>query len=258
MYVGGHPYKKFKYVPPELANNPQKYKFNKFGYRADEFDAIDESFGVLTVGCSHSFGWGVEEHQKYSSVFCQQLSEPNVKDWNMALPSKSNDYLARTLLAAVPILKPKIVLVCFTGIFRREYYDIEGKCLDYLLGRHIKDNDKLVCRERHSSWLEEDHQIYDHMTELASSPESNMNFYKNYKLIEMLMKLHKIKWAFSTINEKQWSRKTREGIDNSRYVKPWKKLDIISPEDDHMGAKSHSSLADKFHRKITKSTYIPT
>jgi len=252
LYVGGHPYYKFSYVPPELKNNPDRYSFNKWGYRADEFEEIDDSFGVVTIGCSHSFGWGVDTDKTYSAIFCKLLSENfpklKVKNWNLSLPSKSNDYISRTALNFMPFLKPKIVLVCFTGIYRREYYDLDGNCLDYLLGRTIKENDHLICREKHTSWMEENCGIYDHLKELTSVHDSNMNFFKNYKLIELTVQQLKIKWAFSTIEENQWIIKN--DIDKSCYLGQWDKVDVVSKNDCHMGINSHNCIANNFYNLL--------
>lgn len=258
LYVGGYPYSNFKYVPPEL-KNPEKYRFNSLGYRCDEFNLEDH--GVLTIGCSHTFGWGVRVEERFSSILCQKLEQrikKPVADWNLALPSKSNDYISRTLMGSLFVLKPKLVVICFTGLFRKEIYDDRGRILDFLLGRHIKHEDDMILRYRHSSWAEDDFKTYDNLTAAANLFDANVNFFKNYKLIESILSLKKINWIYCFLNEQQILIEIKRNLQKDNCIGNWKKLDKVSLQDDHMGVESHKQLACEIfdHMVIHEQRYF--
>ena len=98
---------------------------NQQGYRCDEFD-IPHDLSVVTLGCSNGFGYAIKRDERFSDIFVSNLAKLTCKEvanWNISLPGKSNDYMARTVLSMPHTLKPDIILVSLTGIGRREHFD---------------------------------------------------------------------------------------------------------------------------------------
>lgn len=167
-------------------DNEISYEFNENGYRCGNF--IDENLKVLILGCSVTFGNGIPVNRRYSSVFCNKLSEKfNLKvfDCNMGWPGESCDFVSRMALICVPLLKPDVLITNFPSFSRREYFDINCNRFD-----HRPD--------RNQNFLNQTQKfIGKNLINLSSDYQDIYNFFKNYKLLEQLVSLNGIKWLYS-------------------------------------------------------------
>ena len=191
---------------PCLGPNDVSYSFNPAGYRCEGFDCRKDLV-VVSVGCSWTQGIGVPWEHTYPEVFCQQLrrhTEKSVTNWNMGFEAKSNDYIARTLLCVLPILKPDVALVTFTYPNRREYVSVDGEMID-LLASHVKSRNR-----KHRD-------ILQHLLALASHHEDLLNMYKNYKLAEFALNQAGTKWLFSAVRVDQFAPIVNL-LDSRRFV----------------------------------------
>ena len=103
--------------------NPD-YKTNSHGYRCPEFSPLpDGGKNVVVLGCSHTFGEGLEEGQIWCTQLSKLLEEKNLRFWNLGQPGASPDKVVRILHGTEKVLFPKIIIVCWPAISRRERLD---------------------------------------------------------------------------------------------------------------------------------------
>jgi hypothetical protein len=119
-------------LPPALKQGyTESYRpeYNSLGYLSDEFEKRS-SCNIMCVGCSWTFGDGVSNQERWTSIVAKKLG---ATEWNFGSSGSSNDYLARICLSATDHLKPDWVLLLFTRHVRREYID-RSRCLKYISG----------------------------------------------------------------------------------------------------------------------------
>lgn len=222
------------------------YTLNKQGYRCDEFNKIGD-LSVVTVGCSNTFGWTIAEKDRFSDIFIQLLHEHTGKsiiNWNIGEPAKSNDYIARQTLNAINILKPNIVLICWTEVGRREYFPIDydlnkqQQCYNHLPAEPIS-----TTKKRCPHYLP----YVRNFKSLTSHHEDEINLYKNIKLTELALEAHNIHYLTSSCD------KTLEG---PKYVGQFHYIDKAA-DDMHPGPVSNRSLGQKFFKRY-QDVYMAT
>ena len=103
------------------------YQFNRFGYRSAEPKA-DPKFIIYVVGCSHTFGTGIADHQRWSEKLACYLAEwleidrQDVDLQNFSQSGASNTYITRTILAACEQRRPDLVIIQYTHAHRAEFF----------------------------------------------------------------------------------------------------------------------------------------
>lgn len=214
---------------PLYGEHDVKYRFNSLGYRCPEFDARAD-VRIVAIGCSYAHGYALPQpaifHERFAEKFRAEFGR-SVVLWNLAQPGASNDFICRLLFQAVPCLDPHIVLINFTHGVRREYLSIQEQCYSYNPSFVPSD---LVGRE-----------VFSHIAALSSPPDDQLNFFRNYKAIELL--LTNRHWLFSHIQPDDFSR-VAEHLDLSRYVGRLTHIDRAR-DGKHPGAGAHEDL---FHR----------
>ncbi len=218
----------------EFTEGEVLYNFNSYGYRSDEW--VDrKEINVLTVGCSVAFGLGLNREDTYPDIFCRSLSrnlDKSVGNWNLSWPGKSNDYISRIILSAVPFLRPNFVLIGFTAIGRREFVDIEGKCLDYLPGSSSRQDapilERALCRN---------------LDALTSPFQDLINFYRNYKLVELLLNLLEVQWIYSVLVPRQIGP-VKQYINHERLIAGSPSKKDRARDGLHPGIVSHQDFAN--------------
>jgi hypothetical protein len=221
------------------------HELNSKGYRCEEF-TTEKEIKVVSIGCSDVFGYNLAKEERFSNIFCAKIAQyynKTVANWNLGLPGKSNDYIGRMMVNVVNSLKPDIVLVNFTRILRREYFDIDGVCIDYIPG-HVNIYNK---------------EIVSHYEKLSSYNQDILNFYLNYKLVESLTKLNGIKFYFSLSLNNCGRLLGLEDIlqlvDTQKYVGYFEVLDLTKDQH-HPSTISNATLACKFFDKHITELYI--
>jgi hypothetical protein len=113
------------YADDELPKfDPVKgYETNSFGYRCPEFRPLpDGGKNVVVLGCSHTFGEGLEENETWTSRVAKD-SNKILRWWNLAQPGASADLMIRILYGTEKVLFPKIIVACWPAQSRRERLD---------------------------------------------------------------------------------------------------------------------------------------
>jgi hypothetical protein len=154
---------------------------------------------------------------------------------NLGVAGTSNDYIARLLHLAIPILDPHIVLVNFTHATRRDYVSVRGTWTPYAKG-HIPPD--LAGRE-----------IKSHFEALCNPYDDVLNVFGNYKSVEAL--LADRLWLFSTMPSIGVDpfHSIRDHIDMKRHAGQLQTLDLAR-DCSHPGPKSHQHLADRYWERF--------
>ena len=225
---------------PVFGEHDITYSFNSLGYRSIPFDTRAD-IRIMAIGCSYVMGVGLPQQNLFHEVFAEQLRRKTGKTvavLNLGAPGGSNDYIARLLHLAVPILNPEIVLINFTHTARREYVSVQSELLTYVPGYRPGNP---VVRD-----------IYKHFASLTSPLDDDLNLFRNYKSVEGL--LGECAWLFSSINAMDLER-IGAHITRTRYVGAMPQLDKAR-DGCHPGSESHRSLADRYWERFVANGYL--
>lgn len=221
-----------------------KEEFNEKGYRSDSF-LKKGHLNILSIGCSDVFGLGLNKEERFSDLFCRYLKDKTSKEinnFNLGLPGKSNDYISRNIISTFNMLKPNIVIICFTRIIRREFFDKDGKCIDFLPNH---DNFKNIF-------------IYESFNLLSNKNNDLINFYKNYKLIYEFLKSKKTIMFFTLSLNTKGNLVGLEDIENiidkKNYIGYFDWID--NSDKHHPGIKSNYLLFEKIVNKQKEFGFI--
>jgi hypothetical protein len=113
-------------LPKSIALNREvlkNYHLNSYGYRCPEFRPLpDGKKNVVVLGCSHTFGEGLEENEIWVNRVAKE-SNKTLRWWNLGQPGSSADQMIRILYGAEKVLFPKIIIACWPAWSRRERLD---------------------------------------------------------------------------------------------------------------------------------------
>jgi hypothetical protein len=215
------------------------YEFNRQGYRCPEFNTAANT-RIVSIGESSAFGVGLAQSDLFHERFAERLrqtSGKSVVNWNLAGPDKSADYVARMLHLAVPILQPDIVLVLFPPLDRRECMTADGRIVDFV------PEMKLDPRTTHPVVAE----ICERLTDLASPLDDQLDFFRNYRSVAML--LRKRIWVYGFVSEPPQDCPVAAHLDLSRYACEIPSLDV-GRDGMHPGPESHGRLSEQFWERF--------
>ncbi len=100
-----------------------EHKLNSMGYRCQEWEPMpDGKKNVLVLGCSHTFGQGLNDDQHWVH-FLSQHNTQRLRYWNLGVPGASGDACVRRLWGTQKLLDPKIIIMCWPDESRREYVE---------------------------------------------------------------------------------------------------------------------------------------
>jgi len=132
------------------------YLTNSHGYRCPEFRPLpDGGKNVVVLGCSHTFGEGLEDEETWVSQVAQK-SNKILRWWNLARPGGNADQMIRILYGTEKVLFPKVIVACWPAWSRRERLDSHPRNLtsdDVILkneNAHTDENNFL----KNVFWLE--------------------------------------------------------------------------------------------------------
>jgi len=106
-----------------------KYTFNEYGFRSDSFNEKSD-INILTCGCSHTVGVGVDQHEAWPFVlkkYVEEYTNKTVSVWNLATSGASPDYVVRSVYKTINVLKPTFVCVFWPPTVRIEVPDQTNK-----------------------------------------------------------------------------------------------------------------------------------
>ena len=177
-----------------------------------------------SLGCSFTYGAGVNVEDRWSDVFCKKVQETTnlkVRNYNLALEGHSNDYCARMVFKTIENLKPDLYCFLFTYRNRMEWVSSEAHKVTNVIPGHD-----------------------DVFINIMNDGIAMYNFHKNYTLINALCNLHKVPFLFSTVDPR---------IHNSvehmpHYVGKFDR-DIKGIDGEHPSAEKQHELGERFFNK---------
>jgi len=160
-----------------------KYTYNELGYRGDSVNKL--GFRVMSIGCSFTEGVGVNDNETWPFQFCKLIS--NGVNMNFGTGGRSNDFIARCLLSYYDYIKPDLVLIMYTNLFRREVYT-QNNSIEPFIPTHVW------------GFLDGTHEgqiIQKNLVELQNTNEDLINWYKNHLLIKYFLESKKCNWLWN-------------------------------------------------------------
>ncbi len=220
---------------PVYGEHDIQYCFNALGYRSPEFDELAD-LRVIAVGCSYTMGVGLPEDALFHARFARRLqaaSGGKMVVWNLGSAGASNDYIARILHLAVPLLDPTVVLVNFTHAARREYASVQNLLMGYLPG--WEPGDDLASQD-----------IKRQFVALASDHDDRLNSFRNYRSVNAL--LSNRCWLFSASDPGVISC-ILDHVAKDRYAGVLENIDKAR-DHAHPGPGCHADLADRYWERF--------
>jgi len=93
------------------------YSYNDYGYRGGNItNLIDNPDKIITIGCSYTFGIGLEEHETWSYKLSKLLELPYI---NLAWPGGSHEYVMWQIFNVVSSLNYKHIFVLSPPLGRK-------------------------------------------------------------------------------------------------------------------------------------------
>ena len=159
------------------------YTYNELGFRGDSINK--EGFKVLSLGCSHTEGVGVNYEDTWPHIFCNYI--PNSVNLNFGTGGRSNDFIARCLLTYYDYIKPDLVLIVYPDMCRREIYTDVGGIEPFMpqtsWGYLSETNDGKT--------------IQNNMVSLQNENSDFVNWYKNHLLIKYFLESKGANWLWN-------------------------------------------------------------
>jgi hypothetical protein len=153
-------------------NRPITYKFNRHGFRADEFDSTEP--GVMFIGCSHTLGVGLPVESTWAHIVSTTLK---LKNYNLGVGGSSNDTAFRLAHHWIEQLKPSLVLFLSPERTRFELHTSDDKIIDLSVWSHTGTMVNDFTRHWHSN-----------------DTNSGMNYLKNTLAVKQLCSERGIKY----------------------------------------------------------------
>ena len=121
------------------SNRPITYKFNSYGFRADEFDS--DHPGVVFLGCSHTLGIGLPVESTWAHIVSTSLK---LRNFNLSIGGTSNDTVFRMAQHWINQLQPDLVIFLSGPRTRVELHTIDDQIED--LSIHAEGHSKNFMR----------------------------------------------------------------------------------------------------------------
>ena len=121
-----------KIINPFWKDKTVNYTFNAHGYRGPLFNS-NKKIKIITIGCSHAFGTGIDESSTWAEQLKQIIKQYNTDDvevFNLGTPGASSDLNTVQLYQLIDIIKPNIVF-WMPPEWRR--YDLGSESLNTLV-----------------------------------------------------------------------------------------------------------------------------
>lgn len=172
--------------------NPVQYKFNSLGFRSNEFTSKK---GLVTLGCSFTFGTGLHLEETWGHKLAVKLNLPH---YNLGRSGSSIDTSFRFLLMYHDKINIDTVALFAPNIQRREeagefvidplkrYPDFHYLSLGWWSSNYFEDDN-----------LEKKHSYIDKFKEsvFLSTPSSRLNYIKTLYAIKHLCNIHGYKFV---------------------------------------------------------------
>lgn len=184
-----------------------EYTLNKSGYRCKEFDI--QSNNIMFLGCSFTFGLGLKEEQRWSTIVSNKLK---LREVNFGFPGGSNDYCFRMLVKWFNIIKPKLVVMLSPPNRRYEYIDYIGP------SKHGSEHRGEIITNFNINEAVKKNMSYFHDMFMYEPTNSILNYAKNVMAIEHFLQHHNVKFIWDHFYETYESFGRKHKTDFARDI----------------------------------------
>jgi len=157
-----------------------KYTFNEYGFRSDSFNETSD-INILTCGCSHTVGVGVNQHEAWPFVLKEMVKKhtgKTVSVWNLATSGASVDYVSRSVHKTINLLQPDFICVFWPPVTRLE---IPYNLNDNNLTQTFIKNDDFPKAFVNENWLQDYEYIKNLILIKSISMVNNVKFVSDDK-----------------------------------------------------------------------------
>lgn len=158
------------------------YTYNELGFRGDSIKK--EGFKIMSLGCSHTEGVGVNDWETWPYKFCEMV--PNSVNCNFGTGGRSNDFISRCLLTYYDLIKPDLVLILYPQTSRREFYCEKGGIHPYTSSNPWG----------FFKFTDEGNEIQKSILTIQNDNEDIINWYKNHLLIKNFLENKRCNWVW--------------------------------------------------------------
>jgi len=107
--------------------------FKQYPFRCPSWDPMpDGKKNVVILGCSHTWGVGLEAHETWAHHVSQHNTE-RLRYWNLGQPGAGPETVVRILYSCEKVINPNIIIVMWPEMSRRERLE------DYAANLHGTD-----------------------------------------------------------------------------------------------------------------------
>ena len=201
----------------------EEKSFNEHGYRSDSFDGDN---GFLFLGCSITFGHGLEREESWPWIVGKSFDVPV---WNVAIAGQGDDVCFLNAKKWIPKLNPKVVCMLLPPSGRFKFFDIDDENLNNQFTSW-----KIIELEKEIKfpWLFNVKNLYIHTLKNVLSIKTLCD----EKNIPFILK-SPLPFLIQPPDQDYW-----EPIDD----------DDITKDGVHPGFKWHQRMADKYIKEIEK------
>jgi hypothetical protein len=220
------------------------YKFNNYGFRTrDITHDLKNSDVLMAFGCSHTFGEGIHESNRFSNILAEQL---NLTCLNMGVCGASFDTVFRLASHWIPYIKPKIVIILEPDPARKEIikplniYNNSKEPINLLMHKFTKE--ALSTYPELKVELEGYKKFYDDW--VLNEENTYYATLKNRYAIELICMQNNVKLYYLTVIDTIFNENNVIWSD----ARPSLGRDLLHP-----GKEVNKTLADMFYEKIKNS-----
>lgn len=197
-----------------------KYQYNNYGFRSpDDFDIVNPAPGIMYLGCSVTFGVGMNVEDTWAYKVHQKIA-PGSTYYNLAHAGTGIETQYRLLKAWAPKLNIKTVYSIGAFPFRREF---------------IHNTPRAISYNTIASWSDKmpDKQFFQYF--LSNDEENDISMIRVYDAIQHLTREYSFEFNIidHVTNRKEWYDPTIE-----------KKL---ARDLHHWGPKMHDGIVRSFN-----------
>ncbi len=216
------------------------YTYNELGFRGDSIHK--EGFKVMSLGCSHTEGVGVNNDETWPAQFTKLI--PNGVNHNFGMGGRSNDYITRCLITYYDLIKPDLVLIMYTSPQRREVYTFDGGIEPFMPTVSWGYMDETDDGKR----------IQQSLIQLQNDNEDFINWYKNHMLIKLFLESKKCNWLWNG-----WAGIPDAYNDSIRFDGKYNNFIDKSVDNVHSGPIHNIKYSIKLYNHIYKNfkNYLP-
>ena len=208
-----------------------EYRFNKFGYRSDEFDLTGSAPALMFIGCSNTNGAALPWESLWTTIVTKHFASSwkiALRQYNLAWGGTGSDHVAMMVHQCVDILKPRAIFVLWPYIHRLTWFEEPDKRW------HFKASATGMGTVRTE---------YDSYLRLSTDAHCFYNFIRNYNFVDDKLRLRNIPFVCGSVEPIE-----RAILERYVNIKPYaghvEFQGDLAHDNTHFGDRTHVKIAE--------------